>query len=300
LRVLEDSASGLTYAHSRGITHRDIKLTNLLISSTGEAKLVDFGLAHLFASMSREDEQVDRTVDYAGLEKLTGVKSGDVRSDIFFLGCVFYEMITGQPPLEMTKDKNARMQPRRFNEIKTLKASDVTAPPSLFQMCESMMSLDPKRRYQTAIQLLEAVKSVRKDVAGGVGTLGGAAKSSSKTLFIAESDTRLQEALREKFKELGYRVLLAADPARALDRFRQQAYEGLIVDAGSTGQDGLMVFEQILKEAQDKNIPCAAILILSEEQEAWLKKVTPRKNCAVLKRPVTLKQLQRKLVELGV
>ncbi|MFQ3593373.1 MAG: serine/threonine-protein kinase, partial [Gemmataceae bacterium] len=88
LRILEDAASGLAYAYSRGVTHRDIKLTNILVSTQGEAKLTDFGLAQLFASIGREEEQVDRTVDYAGLEKATGVKAGDVRSDLYFLGCV--------------------------------------------------------------------------------------------------------------------------------------------------------------------------------------------------------------------
>src|SRR5205807_8807206 len=60
LRILEDAASGLAYAYSRGITHRDIKLTHLLISTTGEAKLVDFGLAQMFAALTRQ--HADRTV----------------------------------------------------------------------------------------------------------------------------------------------------------------------------------------------------------------------------------------------
>src|SRR6185437_4283307 len=82
LRILEDAASGLAYAYARGMSHRDIKLTNLLISSTGEGKLVDFGLAQFFASFAKEEEKVDRTVDYAGLEKATGVKTGDVQRSV--------------------------------------------------------------------------------------------------------------------------------------------------------------------------------------------------------------------------
>src|SRR5262245_22032143 len=72
LRIVEDAASALAYSYSRGITHRDMKLTNMLISSNGEAKLVDFGLAQIYAGAGREEDQVDRTVDYAGLEKATG------------------------------------------------------------------------------------------------------------------------------------------------------------------------------------------------------------------------------------
>src|SRR5262249_6007185 len=86
LKRVEDCAAGLTHAYSQGVTHRDMKLTNVLISSRQEAKLTDFGLAAVFAGIGREEEQVDRTVDYAGLERATGVKHGDIRSDIYFLG----------------------------------------------------------------------------------------------------------------------------------------------------------------------------------------------------------------------
>ena len=112
LRILENAAEGLAYAYSKGLTHRDIKLTNLLLSTQGEAKLVDFGLAEITgpsATTSEDDLNVDRTVDYAGLEKATGVKTGDARSDIYFLGCTFYEMLAGKPLLSVTKDAKARM-----------------------------------------------------------------------------------------------------------------------------------------------------------------------------------------------
>ena len=120
LRILEDVTTGLCFATSRGVTHRDIKLTNILISSQGTAKLVDFGLAKIYSRRDQqgpEDNKVDRTVDYAGLEEGTGVQPGDVRSDIFFLGCVFFEMLTSQPPLPATRDRHARMLRQRYKDI---------------------------------------------------------------------------------------------------------------------------------------------------------------------------------------
>ena len=304
LSILEDAVSGLAYAYARGVTHRDIKLTNMLISSQGGAKLVDFGLAQFFAALekdAKDTDKVDRTVDYAGLERATNVKTGDVRSDIFFLGCVFYEMVTGRSPLPMPRDKNARMSHRRFEDIPLLPRDEVEAPASVFLLTETMMALEPNRRYQTPSQLLDAVRAARRDVegksAGGAAT-GGTAPP-SRSLFVVESDERLQDAVREKFKEMGYRVLISSDPQRALDRFRQQPYDALIVDAETAGEDGRLVFEHIVDEAERKQFKCAGVLILGEGQADWAGRLRQRPNMKVLVRPgVTLKVLKRTLEEL--
>jgi CheY-like chemotaxis protein/tRNA A-37 threonylcarbamoyl transferase component Bud32 len=290
LRIIEDASSGLAYAFSRGLTHRDIKLTNLLISSTGEAKLVDFGLAQLFSGQ----EKGERTVDYAGLERATNVKPGDTRSDIYFLGCILYECLTGRSPLLMTRDKHARMQKERFEKVPPMRPDEVDAPPSVFALVETMMSLSPARRYQTPSQLVDVVRGVRREVEGKGGgrSEGGLG---ARSVFVAESDERLQEALRGKFRELGFRVFLSADPARALDRYRQQPYDALIVDVGTTGEDGLLAFQDICAEAQRKRVPIAAVVILSEDQKDWAARVGDAPGSAVFVRPVTLKQVYRTL-----
>jgi serine/threonine protein kinase len=298
MRLLEDAGAALTYAFSRGLTHRDMKLTNILIATNGTAKLVDFGLGDTSHAIQRDkDEAVhtDRTVDYAGLEKATGVTHGDTRSDIYFLGCVAYEMLTGRAPLEMTRDPRARMRENRFRRVQPMSRDDVKAPPSVFHLVETMMSLNPHERFQTPSQLLEAIRKVRREVDGK--TAGNSAPS-ARSVFIVERDQRLQDALREKFKERGFRVLLAVDPARALDRYRQQPYDSLVVDVGTTGEDALLVFEAVMNQARRDQHPCVGIAILSEDQADWVSQVEARPTAAVLVRPVTLKQLFRKLEEL--
>jgi serine/threonine protein kinase len=295
LRILEDCSSGLAYAYSKGITHRDIKLTNVLVSSLGEAKLTDFGLAQCFAGMGSEEEQVDRTVDYAGLEKFTNVKFGDVRSDIYFLGCVFSEALTGRPPLVTTRDKHQRMSRRRFEEVQAIRLGEVTAPPAVYQLVEAMMSLNPARRYQTPAQLLDAVRAARREATREPSKDRAGRAATTRSLFVVESDDRLQNALREKFKEIGFRVLMASDPDRALDRFQQQPYDALIVDAGTTGEEGLLVFERVMRDSASKNIPCAGVVILSEEQAEWASRVPRGPRIKALVRPVGLKQLYRTL-----
>jgi CheY-like chemotaxis protein len=306
LRIVEEAGSGLAHASSRGVTHRDMKLTNVLISSQGTVKLVDFGLAGIFSrkGLELEGEKVDRTVDYAGLEKRTGVKSGDVRSDIFFLGCVLYEMLTGRSPLVMTRDPRARMSAHRFDSIPPMKKDEVNAPPSVFQLVERMMSLEPRLRYQTPSQLLDAIRDAVADVKGGTGGGAGGAgredkrKAVARSVFVVERDERLQDAMRERFKEMGFRVYVAATPARALDRFLLQPYDALVLDAGTTEEDGRYTFEQILKEATRRELNLAGILILSEEQTEWAEQIASKPHVAVLVRPLTLKQVQRKLQEL--
>jgi serine/threonine protein kinase len=305
LRVLEETAAGMTYAYSRGVTHRDMKLTNILISSQGIAKLVDFGLAGIYRSALvgiRDDGQVDRTVDYAGLEKATGVPPGDVRSDIFFLGCVAFEMLTGQPPLAMPKNKSLRMQRERFMNIPLLTPAEVKGPPSLFHLVATMTSLNPQTRFQTPSQLLDAVRQVRQEVeernlAERPG--GPAPVPHSRSVFVVEKDERLQNALRGKFKDLGYRVFLSGDPVRALDRYRQQPFENLVVDVGTVGEEGLLLFERLMRESDRLGTACAGIVVLSEEQADWVDRVAKRPSVAVMVRPVSLKQLHVKLEHLA-
>jgi CheY-like chemotaxis protein len=244
---------------------------------------------------------VDRTVDYAGLEKRTGVKSGDIRSDIFFLGAVVYEMLTGRSPLVMTRDPRVRMAPQRFENIPPMRREEVNAPPSVFLLVEKMMLLDPKQRYQTPSQLLDAIREARRDVEGGgpVGETGtGSTKPSMRSVFVVEKDQRLQDAMRERFKEMGFRVFVAADPQRALDRFQLTPFDALVLDAGTTGEEGRFLFERIMKEAERQELFCAGILILSEEQAEWVQEITLYPNMAVMVRPLTLKQLHHKLDEL--
>ena len=169
--MLEDCAAGLAYAYGRGITHRDIKLTNILVSTTGEAKLVDFGLAQMFASISRGRRTgwIGRWTT-PGLEKATDVKSGDVRSDLFFLGCVFFECLTGRSPLEMMKDRHARMAKRRFTEVQGLVPGEIDAPASGIPVVRD----DPGDRSEAALPDAVAVAGRGEGSAARVGgAVGG-------------------------------------------------------------------------------------------------------------------------------
>ncbi|WP_435005753.1 protein kinase domain-containing protein [Tundrisphaera lichenicola] len=150
-------ANGLKYSLEQGVTHRDLKATNILIASNGQAKLVDFGLATIDDDRRMAAAHGQRTVDYSALERTCGSPKGDKRSDIFFLGCVFYQMLTGQLPLPEveTDDPLKKMLKRGINSIKPLSEQRHAPDPELTEIIEKMMKVDLKQRYLSMDQVVE-------------------------------------------------------------------------------------------------------------------------------------------------
>jgi serine/threonine protein kinase len=299
LVLLEECSSALAYAYTRGLTHRDLKPTNVLIASQGVAKLVDFGLAEIAVPEQGEDHDisVDRTVDYAGLEKATAVKHGDIRSDIYFMGCVFYEMLSGHAPLTHTRDRVARMHRHRFENIPPIESYGVALPPSVQSLLDRMIAFDPKMRYQTPAALHEAVRKVQGELEGV--TPHRMAPAGPKSVFIVEAHPKIQDVFREHFSKSGFRPLISADPNRAVHRYEEQPYHALIIDAGTAGEAGLHALKKIVKESDDMDLTIAAVLVLEEKQAEWAAQVPDHPGVAVLTRPgVTLRTLTDKLSEM--
>src|SRR5262249_49477690 len=117
-------------------------------------------------------------------------------------------------------------------------------------------------------------------------------------VFVVEENLKLQDAIRTKFKELGWRGLMSAEPSRALLRFQQQPYDALVVDAGSTRDDGLGAYRQIMEEAGRRHHACVGVLILNDEQKDYLDRLNLNSRMAVLFRPITLRQLYTKITDL--
>ncbi len=133
MKIIRDVCSALQYAEDLGISHRDMKLSNVLVGSDGKAKLVDFGLAAL-ADRNNPDQLADcpnaRAIDYAALERGTGVRKDDPRSDLYFAGIMLYHMLSGKPPLTETRDRIQRLNVTRFTQIRPIHEVVPDSPPS--------------------------------------------------------------------------------------------------------------------------------------------------------------------------
>jgi serine/threonine protein kinase len=235
LRIARDIASGLEYAGEFNITHRDMKLSNVLLSAKGQAKLVDFGLATV--SGEKDDEKSGpRSIDYAGLERCTGVRRDDSRSDIYFLGCMLYQLVSGVAPLLETRERIKRLSAQRFKEVQPVTNRAPDLPHRVAILVGRLMDLDVSKRIQTPTQAVQETESVIRAIESGDNTEFDAELSeqqsqeyairasekeegADRTILIIESNIKLQDSLRERLKNLGYRVLITADPVRGMSRF---------------------------------------------------------------------------------
>jgi predicted ATPase/pimeloyl-ACP methyl ester carboxylesterase len=159
------AAEGLAHAHEAGIIHRDIKPENILITEAGVLKILDFGVAKITDAEITQKGVLLGTISYMSPEQAAGEKV-DERSDLWSLGLVLYEALTGR-------------QPFRDDEISTMistillrepaPVSDIAEgiPPELEKIVQRALRKNKAERYQTARQMAEDLKNLEALIAGG-------------------------------------------------------------------------------------------------------------------------------------
>lgn len=159
-RLAEEIAGAVHYAHCKGVLHRDLKPANILVRRDGAVKVTDFGLAKLTESSpgAFPTEGGLGTPGYTAPEQVNGQldKIGP-RTDVFGLGAVLYEMLTGQPPFPGV-DADERLDRARRGNVKPPRGVTHGVPRALEHICLKALAADPARRYATAADLQRALR----------------------------------------------------------------------------------------------------------------------------------------------
>jgi serine/threonine protein kinase len=158
VRILLDVLDGLSYAHQEGMIHRDIKPANILLTRRGQAVLADFGIAQIVGGTRHTvSGALLGTLNYMAPEQgLEGVS--DVRSDLYSLGVVLYEMLTRRPPFDA--DTPLAILLKHVNDPLPLPTElNPTVPAALERIVLKALAKDRDGRFQSAPEMAEALKT---------------------------------------------------------------------------------------------------------------------------------------------
>ena len=317
LKLMSEISSGLAHAAGMGISHRDLKLSNVLISTDGKAKLVDFGLAAL-SDRKNPDQIADcpnaRAIDYAALERGTNVRKDDPRSDVFFAGNMLYHMLSGEPALTETRDRLARLNVTRFQQITPINEKVQNLPGIVTQLVGKMMEFSPAERIQSCAALTAEVKRVIDQLEKGITKPRDADQSTSDhhyddddvptnegegyVVMLIESKANLQNAIRERLKARGYRVLIIQDPNRALGRFvsgEESPADCVIFSAAELGMLALEAFNQFGSDEHTCDLP--AILLVDRRQVKIIAEARKGPRRQLLALPLKVRELRAGLMK---
>ncbi len=147
VRIVNQVASALDAAHTLGIMHRSVKPSSVIVTETDQANLTEFGLARRASDLTGMQEHLVGSFDYLAPEYLEG-GSADARVDIYGLGCVLYEALTGEVPYPEPTPA-AKMYAHRSADPPSVRARRPDVPPALDAVVTRAMAKDPSERHQS-------------------------------------------------------------------------------------------------------------------------------------------------------
>lgn len=296
-RCVLELALGLGYALTQGVTHRDLKMTNVLMSATGVCKLVDFGLA------GDEEGGGVRALEYATIEDAASAPPNDPRSDLFFLGTIYYELLTGTPPYPSTRSREERSRLTRYANIRPIRQLEPNVPRSIEAIIERLLKLEPNQRYQSPQEVAADLRCVVMDLSGAPpdnGSLNGLIMSDSQgmpsiptsnavTVMCIEGRTKHQDVLRTYLTKHGYRVLMLSDVQRGLNRIATAPPDCLVLFGDSIGDEVATAYEKVRTRPSGKP---GVVAVLSEKQKGLEAALKTTPNTRILVQPIKIRSLR--------
>lgn len=186
VRIIREAAGALAYAHSRSMIHRDVKPANLMLDHDNRVVLTDFGIAKIVtgAQFTASGGMVG-TPAYMAPEQGLG-EAGDERSDLYSLGVIFYQLLTGELPYEA--DAPLAVILKHLNSpIPSVRAHNPELPEAMEQVIIRLMAKDPEDRYQNANDLIADLERIER----GEKVNYIQPVSPGPLLTLLDSDTRL-------------------------------------------------------------------------------------------------------------
>jgi WD40 repeat protein len=156
---LEPLARAVHYAHQQDIIHRDLKPSNILLTADGQPKICDFGVAKLLAGSDLKtlSGMLVGTAEYMAPEQAEGRTAAEPATDVYALGAILYEVLTGRPPFKGTSTLDTLTQVRQVEPVPPRRLQPLV-PLDLETICLKCLAKEPYKRYATALSLAEDLR----------------------------------------------------------------------------------------------------------------------------------------------
>ena len=194
IRVMDDMAGALTYAHQHGVLHRDIKPSNIVIDNKGVPFLTDFGLARVTkaGASTLSADMILGTPQYISPEQASGQAELDPRTDIYSLGVILYEMVVGRVPFN-GDTPYAVVHDHIYTDLPRPSVINPAVPPQVEAVLLKALAKKPADRYDTAIDMMTAFKQAC--AAAGLNALPDNRDKVAQQSFDKLNDPMLDDSL---------------------------------------------------------------------------------------------------------
>ncbi len=278
-KILIQTLEGLQHAHEKGILHRDIKPANLMLTKDGKVKLMDFGIARMIGSqrMTRADRVVG-TLEYMAPELLDGSEP-TVQSDLYAIGVLMYELLSGKMPFEATTDATLITQILTKKPI-ALRSRIKDLPKKIEEILDILLQKKPEKRFTSASEL--------KQVFSNLVTAGPVTQQVLQTQKTAIPETKIFDKSKISSTKLLDNQQLTPKQT-AFEKVKNNLFttEGLILGGSVIGAifiliGGIYFFSNDEKKPQVlEHTPTTQVIIQTAQHDSNIIAHTPAQNIEI-------------------
>lgn len=335
--VLISLARTLAEFHAAGMRHGDVSARHIILNESGQPVWIDPGHS---SPAGAKPSEVDTSFAYADFERSTAARPGDLATDAYFLGCIYYELISGgcpHPELDDERKLKGTMLRTYGSEIPL---ESISSPPSrdLARVIAAMMDVHRDRRLADPVQILNQLTRISNGKAPEENEMGSSYDSidtaelhrwlaggdvadsmktqptspvrdipaesiaSSTHVICVECQEEVQQEFRKTFEKLGWRARLVRSAESAQEMARERAPDLVVFDCDGLGAEALEAFFELDRISSLGHQPPRGLLLLGPKQRKFVETLpdSVRKRYEVLQKPLKMRAVKTSLLACAI